>query len=156
MNDYPQGSVGKKEWKEIVKKIKYRKNKKSKYDCIIGVSGGTDSCYLMMLAKKYKLNPLAVNLDNGWNSKIAVSNIKKVTESLNIDLETYVINYEEIKDLMCSYMRASLSWIDAPTDLAIRSVLYKIAQKEKIKYILVGNDFRSEGKQPTEWTYRKK
>jgi hypothetical protein len=64
-----------------------------------------------------------------------------------------VIDYEEIKDLMVCFMKASLPWIDNPTDLAIQSVLYKIARKEKIKYILIGNDFRTEGKQPTEWTY---
>jgi len=108
---------------------------------------------LLYIAREYGLQPLAVNLDNGWNSEISYSNIQKVTSHLNIDLETYVIDYEEIKDLLVSYMKASLPWIDNPTDLAIHAILYKIADKEKIKYIFVGNDFRSEGKQPTEWTY---
>jgi hypothetical protein len=93
-----------------------------------------------------------VNLDNGWNSEIAVKNIKKVTSELNIDLVTYVINYEEVKDLLRVFMLGSLPWIDTPTDLAIKSILYKIASQEKVKYILRGNDFRSEGTQPTEWT----
>ena len=153
MQDFPRGEKGKKEWGIILEKIK-NFNKKNKYDCVVGVSGGTDSSYLLHLLKKENnLNPLAVNLDNGWNSEIAVSNIKKMTEQLNIDLETYVIDYEEIKDLMRSYMLASLPWIDAPTDLAIQAVLYKIAFREGVKYIFIGNDFRSEGKQPTEWTY---
>ena len=77
----------------------------------------------------------------------------KVTSKLNFDLETYVIEYEEIKDLLRSYMRAALPWVDSPTDMAIKATMYKIARKEGIKYILRGNDFRSEGKQPTEWTY---
>jgi hypothetical protein len=76
-----------------------------------------------------------------------------VTQSLNIDLETYVINYEEIKDLNRCYMKANLPWVDIPTDLAIKAVLYKIASREGVKYILRGNDFRSEGTQPREWTY---
>ena len=76
-----------------------------------------------------------------------------MTTALNIDLETYVIDYEEIKDLMRAYMNAGLPWIDMPTDLAIKAVLYKIASREKIKYILRGNDFRSEVTQPREWTY---
>ncbi|MDP4282709.1 MAG: N-acetyl sugar amidotransferase, partial [Bacteroidota bacterium] len=95
----------------------------------------------------------AVNLDNGWSSDISVKNIRKMTDALHIDLETYVVNYEEIKDLIRAYMIAGLPWVDMPTDLAIKSVLYKIASREKIRYILRGNDFRSEGTQPTEWTY---
>ena len=149
---YPRGDPGMKDWLQIVMEIKST-SKRRKYNCIIGVSGGTDSSYLMHIAKEYDLNPLVVNLDNGWNSEISYSNILKITKKLNFDLETYVIDYEEIKDLLVCYMKASLPWIDNPTDIAIQSVLYKIASKEKIRYILVGNDFRTEGKQPTEWTY---
>ena len=107
----------------------------------------------MILLKEAGLNPLAVNLDNGFNSKIAVQNIYKITKKLKIDLETYVINYEEIKDLLSSFIRARYPWADAPTDLAIKAVMYKFAIKENIKFIIRGNDFRSEGKQPKEWTY---
>ncbi|MFZ6033690.1 MAG: N-acetyl sugar amidotransferase [Melioribacter sp.] len=152
MKDFPRGEIGKKQWLKIVDEVK-KKGRNKKYDCIIGISGGTDSSYLLYIAKQYGLCPLAVNLDNGWNSEIAVSNIKKMTSALNIDLETYVIDYEEIKDLMRCYMLAGLPWIDAPTDLAIQAVLYKIANDEDVKFIFIGNDFRSEGKQPTEWTY---
>jgi N-acetyl sugar amidotransferase len=149
---FPRGEKGKKEWDRIEKKIK-TEGRGKQYDCIIGVSGGTDSSYLLHLSKRIGLKPLAVNLDNGWSSDISVKNIKKMTKSLNIDLETYVINYEEIKDLLRSYILAGLPWIDAPTDLAIKAVLYKIAAREGIRYVLRGNDFRSEGSQPNEWTY---
>ena len=149
---YPRGTRGMDEWLQMVENIKKTKTR-NKYDCIIGVSGGTDSSYLMHIAKEHDLKPLVVNLDNGWNSEVSYSNILKLTKALNFDLETYVIDYEEIKDLLLSYMRASLPWIDNPTDLAIQAILYKTARKEGVKYILLGNDFRSEGKQPTEWTY---
>jgi len=149
---YPRGKKGSHEWLSIVDKIK-RNGKGKTYDCLIGVSGGTDSCYLLYLAKVHGLRPLAVNLDNGWSSEIAVRNIKKLTEKLKIDLETYVINYEEVKSVLRSYIKATLPWVDSPTDLAIKAVLYKVAKREKIKYILNGSDFRTEGKQPTEWTY---
>lgn len=152
VNEYPRGEVGKLIWDEKVERIK-RQGKDKKYDCIIGVSGGTDSCYLLHLAKsQYGLRPLAVNLDNGWSSDTAVKNIKKVTSKLNIDLITYVIDYEEIRDLLRVFMLGRIPWIDAPTDLAIKAVLYRIASKEKIKYVFRGNDFRSEGTQPIEWT----
>ena len=153
MEDYPRGDKGHEEWIKIMDNIKANR-KTNKYDCIVGVSGGTDSSYLLhILKKEYNINPLAVNLDNGWNSEIAVANIKNMTSVLGVDLETYVIDYEEIKDLMRAYMKAGLPWIDVPTDIAIRSILYKMANKEKIKYIFTGQDFRTEGKQPTEWTY---
>lgn len=151
--EFPRGKIGEKRWKNVVGEIK-KNGKNKKYDCVIGVSGGTDSSYILHLAKnKWNLNPLAVNLDNGMSTDIAVKNIKKVTSSLNIDLETYVIDYEEVKSVLRSYIKACLPWIDGPTDLAIKAALFKVASKEGIKYILSGDDFRSEGKQPHHWTY---
>jgi N-acetyl sugar amidotransferase len=152
MADYPRGEKGNNDWEELVKLIK-KSGQNKPYDCIVGVSGGVDSSYLLHLLKQYNLRPLAVHLDNGFNSEIAVSNINKIITSLKIDLITHVVNYEEMKQLLKSYIRASMPWIDAPTDLAIKAVMYKFARKYSIKYILRGNDFRSEGKQPTEWTY---
>ena len=138
MADYPRGEIGLKEWQGIVESIK-KAGKNKKYDCVIGVSGGVDSSYLLYIAKQYGLRPLALNLDNGFNSKIAVQNIYNVTKQLDIDLETYVVDYEEIKDLLKSYMKASIPWIDSPTDLAIKAVMYKIAAQEGIKYIILTN-----------------
>jgi N-acetyl sugar amidotransferase len=149
---YPRGEEGMKIWEDKVSRMK-KQGRGKRYDCVIGVSGGTDSCYLLHIAKTiYGLRPLAVNLDNGWNSDIAVKNIKKVTSKLKIDFITYIIDYEELKDLIRVFMLGSMPWIDTPTDLAIKAALYKIADQEKVKYILRGNDFRSEGTQPVEWT----
>ena len=152
MADYPRGEQGLTDWNKLVSAIKAA-GQGRRYDCILGVSGGVDSSYLLHLARQYGLRPLAVNLDNGFSSDIAVRNIYKVTSALGIDLETYVIDYEEIKDLLRAYMKAGMPWIDSPTDLAIKAVMYKVARAEGIRYILRGNDFRSEGKQPKEWTY---
>jgi N-acetyl sugar amidotransferase len=152
MEQYPRGEEGLQEWKAIVDKMK-KDGQNKKYDCIIGVSGGTDSCYLLHIAHEYGLRVLAVNLDNGWSSDIAVKNIKAVTSALNYDLETYVIDYEKVKVVLKSYIMARLAWVDAPTDDAIKSVLYKAASREGLKYALNGGDFRSEGKQPLAWTY---
>ena len=92
---------------EIVKKIKYS-GRKRKYDCIIGVSGGTDSIYTLYMAKKDGLRPLAVHFDNGWNSEIAVKNIQNACEILDVDLRTHVANWEEFKDLQRSFLLASV------------------------------------------------
>lgn len=152
MRDYPRGELGEKTWELLVTKIK-KAGKNRTYDCIVGVSGGVDSSYLMHLCKQEGLRTLAVHFDNGFNSEISVNNIQKITNKLDIDLVTLVVNYEEIKSLFRSYMYASLPWIDAPTDLAIKATMYDMAIKHKVKYIIRGNDFRSEGKQPKEWTY---
>tara|TARA_Y100001935_G_scaffold215631_1_gene187131 strand:+ start:678 stop:1829 length:1152 start_codon:yes stop_codon:yes gene_type:complete len=151
--EFPRGKKGENKWNKVIKSIS-RTGAANEHDCIIGLSGGTDSSYLLHLAvKEWGLRPLAVTIDNGWNSDIAVANIKKMTDALNVSLETYVINYEEVKVVLKAYMRSGLPWIDGPTDRAIKSVLYKIAAQENIKTILVGTDFRSEGKQPEEWTH---
>lgn len=149
---YPRGEKGLQDWKIIVQQIK-ENGKGKKYDCVIGISGGTDSSYLLHLACGYVLRALAVNLDNGWNSKISVENIKKLTSKLNIDLETYAVDPDEMNDILLSYMKAALPWVDGPSDQAIKSILYKTAYRKGIKYILSGGDFKSEGKQPSEWTY---
>tara|TARA_X000000950_G_scaffold136815_1_gene170084 strand:- start:12763 stop:13890 length:1128 start_codon:yes stop_codon:yes gene_type:complete len=151
--EFPIGNEGKKRWDNFLIEIK-KKGKGKKYNCIIGLSGGVDSSYLLHLAvKEWGLRPLAFNLDNGWSSKIAVSNIKSLTNDLGVDLETYVINYEEVKIALRSYMKASLPWVDGATDRAIKSSIYRTAYKEGINSILVGTDFRSEGRQPNEWTH---
>ncbi len=150
---YPTGSEGLKIFNSIIEEIRKNRRRGSKYDCVVGFSGGTDSTYLLYLVKKRGLNPLAVHFDNGWNSEISVRNIKKCISLLDIDLQTYVVDWEEFRDILLSHLKASIPWPDMPTDIGITSTLYRIAAQERIGYILVGNNFRTEGKQPTEWTY---
>ncbi|GAB2495598.1 N-acetyl sugar amidotransferase [Algoriphagus taiwanensis] len=149
---YPRGEKGLQEWLSFVDKMK-ADGKGKKYDCIVGVSGGTDSSYLLHITKKYGLRVLAVYLDNGWGSDICVKNIKKLVDPLEIDFESYVIDYQEVIDVLKAYLRAEFPWADGPTDHAIKSILYKTAARENLKYIINGHDFRSEGFQPNEWTY---
>lgn len=152
ISDYPKGEAGLNEWNRLVQKMK-EKGRGRKYDCIVGVSGGTDSSYLLHICRQYGLRVLAVNLDNGWSSDIALKNIKNMTLKTGYDLVTHVIDYEEVKAVLRAYMKASLPWVDSPTDLAIVSSLYITAARERVKYILNGSDFRTEGKQPFQWTY---
>lgn len=132
---------------DIVKDIKQRKNK-SKYDIIVGVSGGTDSSYMLYLAKKYGLNPLAVHYDNTWNTSIASQNILKITKALDVDLYTYVINNKEADDIFKSFLKAGVPELEASTDLAIAEVLYRAAKKFNVKYIFEGHSFIEEGITP--------
>lgn len=150
--DNPNDERGKLYLEKLAIEIK-NKSRNKNYDVVIGVSGGTDSTYLLHLAKQLGLRPLAVHLDNGWNSEISVSNLKNCIEELKIDLFTYVINWNEMKDILKSFIKARLPWADGPTDIAIIACLYQAAAKYNINYIFVGNNFRTEGKQPDLWTH---
>ena len=150
-----QGASSDKQLTEIVKKIK-ASGKNQKYDCIIGVSGGIDSSYVAYLTKKLGLKPLAVHLDNGWNSELAVHNIEKILEKLGIDLYTHVLDWEEFKDLQLSFIKASVPEIETPTDMAIPAVLHQLAVKHHVKYIISGGNYATEGILPKSWHYNRK
>jgi len=150
--EFPLNDNGKKKFEKIVRQIK-KAGKKRPYDIIVGVSGGRDSTYALYLAVRLGLRPLAVHFDNGWNSEIAVTNIKNATNELNVDLYTYVVDWEEFKDLQVSFLKASTSDSEIPTDVAIHGILHKIAAKEKIKYLVFAHSFRTEGVAPLGWTY---
>jgi len=136
----------------IIDKIK-KDGKVKKYDCIVCVSGGRDSTYTLYNVVKLGLRPLAVHFDNGWNSVIAVQNIKNVTEILGVDLHTHVADWEEFKDLQRSFLFASVPDAEVPTDWVIFSVLFKEAAENNVKYIIQGHSFRTEGTSPLTWTY---
>lgn len=137
---------------KLVNKIK-KDGKDRVYDCIVGVSGGRDSTYTLYNAVKLGLRPLAVHFDNGWNSEIAVQNIKSACEILGVDLHTHVADWEEFKDLQRSFLFASVPDAEVPTDWVIFSVLFAEAAKYKVKYIIHGHSFRTEGTTPLTWTY---
>lgn len=136
----------------VVSEIK-AKGKGREYDCIIGVSGGVDSTYTAYLVKKLGLRPLAVHLDNGWNSELAVSNIEKTLKNLDIDLYTVVLDWEEFKDIQKAFLLASTPDAEVPTDHAIFATLYKLASKYKIKYLIMGSNIKTEGFLPLTWSY---
>jgi len=124
------------------------------YDCIIGVSGGVDSSYVAYLVKKqFGLRPLAVHFDNGWNSELAVRNIERLLKALEIDLYTYVVDWEEFKDIQLSFLRASIANCEIPTDHAILALLYQLAAKHHVRYILHGGNLATESIMPSQWMH---
>lgn len=139
---------------EIVDKIK-KSGLNKDYDSIIGLSGGVDSSYLAYQAKKLGLRPLAVHFDNGWDSELSVRNIENIVKHLGFDLYTYVIDWEEFKDLQVSFFKASVIDIELLTDNAIISSMYKIARKKKIKFSLEGSNIVTEGVMPKSWNHWK-
>ncbi|UYN97236.1 MAG: N-acetyl sugar amidotransferase [Enhydrobacter sp.] len=122
------------------------------YDCVIGVSGGVDSTYVAWLCKKeLGLRPLAVHLDNGWNTELAVRNIETVLRRLDIDLYTHVIDWEEFRDLQVAFLKSGIANWELPTDHAIRALLYREAARRGIKHIITGSNLATEAVMPSAW-----
>ncbi len=145
---------GNKALKEIIAKIK-REGEGKDFDCLMGMSGGIDSSYLLYVMKeRYGLRPLVFHVDAGWNSQIAVNNIERLVDGLGLDLYTEVINWEEIKDLQLAFFKSGVPHVDVPQDHAFFATMYKFASKHKIKYILTGGNYSTECvRNPLEWMY---
>ena len=148
------GETGKHKLDALAEEIKKRGHGKA-YDCLIGLSGGVDSSYVAWLVKKYGLRPLAVHLDNGWNAELATKNIENIINLLHIDLYTLVVNWQEFRDIQLSYLYASVVDIEAVSDHAIFSTMYKLAKEKKINYIISGTNLVTEYIMPPSWLYRK-
>jgi len=145
-NSYHVNNNGTKKFKNIIKNIKnIKNNKKQKYDCIIGLSGGVDSTYLAYLLKEYDINALAVHVDAGWNTELSVFNIQKTIDYTGFDLETVVIEWDEIRRLQIAFLKSEVMNQDIPQDHIFFTSLYNIAIKENIKYILTGSNLQTEG-----------
>ncbi len=151
--EYPLNAESEKNIFKIAQKIK-EDGKKLKYDSLVGISGGRDSTFLLFYVKKVlKLRPLAVHYDNGFDSDVSVSNILKVCEKLDVDLETNVADWNSFKKITKSFFLAGVSDPDTPTDVGIFKTMYKTAYRENIKYVFNGHSFRTEGIEPLDWTY---
>ncbi len=145
---YKTGTAeGERNLQEIVEQIK-KEGKGKKYDCVVGVSGGTDSSFMIIKAVEWGLRPLAVHYDNTWNTAIATENIRKVLGKLNVDLYTHVVDNKESDDIFRSFFFANVPELDAATDLALAETLYRAAGKYDVKYILEGHSFITEGVAP--------
>ena len=138
----------------LVDSIK-KQGKGKDFDCIMGMSGGIDSSYLLYIMKeKFQLRPLVFHVDAGWNSQIAVNNIEKLVDGLNLDLYTEVIDWQEIKDLQHAFFKSGVPHIDVPQDHAFFATMYKFAYKHNVQTILTGGNYSTECiRNPLEWMY---
>lgn len=142
------------ELKLIASNIK-KQQAKEEFDCLIGVSGGVDSSYLTYFAtEELKLRPLIIHVDAGWNSKVAVENIEKIIDKLNLELQTEVVFWPEMSDLQLSFFKACVPHLDTPQDHSFFAATYNYAAKNNIRFILNGGNFSTESiREPLEWHY---
>lgn len=150
-----RGKDGEQALRETIERIK-KAGRRKKYDCILGVSGGVDSTYLAYLAKSSGLRILAVHFDNGWNSELAVQNIERVISTLGIELYTYVVDWDEFKDVQLAFLKASVIDLELPTDHAMLATLYRIALEQDVTYILSGHNIVTEYVLPKNWYFNKR
>ncbi|MDD5583835.1 MAG: N-acetyl sugar amidotransferase [Candidatus Omnitrophica bacterium] len=156
-SNWPLKSREKKEerFKLLVDEIKNFKNSDG-YNCVIGLSGGVDSSYLAYIVKRAGLNPLAIHVDNGWNTELSIKNIENIVKRLDIDLYTHVIKWEEFRELQLAFLKASVIDLEMLSDNAILAGIYKIAAKRKIKYFIIGTNIATESIMPRTWFYADK
>ena len=141
---------GQKKLSQIIEKIK-SKRQGYKYDVMIGLSGGVDSSYLAIKMKEYGLRVLAVHVDAGWNSEIAVSNIELVVNYCGFDLTTIVLDWNEVRDLQIAYLRSGVANQDVPQDHAFFANLFWVAKKKRVQHIISGGNIATESIFPSEW-----
>jgi N-acetyl sugar amidotransferase len=150
---YPLNEKGAKKFEKLILKIK-KDGQGKKYDCVLGISGGRDSMFtLHYLVTVLKLRPLAVHFNDGFGNPVAGENMRKGTKKLGVDLITITSDWKESKDLKIAFLKASVPDMEAGTDLGIATALYGTAAKENIKYVLIGQSFRTEGIAPLSWNF---
>ncbi len=150
---YPLNQKSDRKFQKILNDIR-RSGVEKKFDCVVGFSGGRDSTYLLYLAKRvWRLKPLAVHFNDGFDNPVAGENIKNTIEKLQVPLRTITSDWRESKDLRIAFLRASVPNLEVGTDLGIFSALYGVAARENVKYIFTGHSFRTEGIAPLSWSY---
>jgi N-acetyl sugar amidotransferase len=150
-----KGEESDRKLEELVSHIKvYGKNRE--YDCLVGISGGVDSSYVAYIVKKTGLRPLVVHFDNGWNTELSIRNIENVVKKLGFEYQTYVVDWEEFRDVQMAYLEASVLDVETPTDHAFLAALYRLSARHGIRYIITGSNFATEAILPKSWGYNSK
>ncbi len=147
-----QGTASDRDREQLVDRIRSA-GKGRDYDCVVGVSGGVDSSYLIYLVKQWGLRPLAVHTDNGWNSEEAVQNIRRVCNHCQVDYQSFVLDWNEFRQIQLAFLKAGIVELELPTDVAIQGALHKVAAQNGARFILSGGNLATEGILPRSWFY---
>lgn len=150
--EVPRGAEAARHLERIAERIR-EAGRGQEYDCVAGVSGGVDSTYIIHQLRRLGLRPLAVHFDNGWNSELAVANIKSVLDRLGVDLHTVVVDWEEFRDLQLAFLKASVPNCEIPTDHAITATLVKTAERIGTRFVINGSNVMTEGILPIAWVH---
>ena len=150
--EWNYGKGHKKELSLMLQQIK-KSGKDKKYDCILGLSGGLDSSYMLHLAiTEWGLRPYVFHIDAGWNLPVAEENIRKLTDKLGVKLHVKKMDWEEMKEMQLAWFRTGLESLDVPQDHAFIALIDKLSMKLGVKYILNGYHITTEAiADPASW-----
>lgn len=150
-----QGAISDSKLSIEIEKIK-KLGQGKKYDCVVGISGGADSCYTAYMCKQLGLRLLLVHIDNGWDSETSVKNVEMLCKFLDVDYVSKVLDWESFKDIQLSHLKASVPEIETPTDIALLEELHLVAAEYDVKYLVMGGNYITEGILAKTWHYNPK
>ena len=140
---YFPNAEGKRRLDALVSALK-AEGRGKKYDCVMGLSGGLDSSYLLYLGHKLGLRILGVHIDDGFDTDISKDNIRKLVKATGIDFITVAPDAEQFYGLTKAYMRAGVANLAAPQDNVLFAEIYALMRKNRIKYFLSGGNWALE------------
>ena len=151
--DWQHGKGHEKELQELISKIK-KSGEGKKYDCILGLSGGLDSTYMLHLAvKEWGLRPFVFHIDCGWNLPVAEENIRKVCNGLGVELHIEKMDWNELREMQLAWFRTGMEMLDAPQDHAFIALIDRFSRELGVKYIMNGYNICTEiVADPVSWT----
>lgn len=150
--DWNYGNGHEKELCDLISAIKKSGEGKA-YDCILGLSGGLDSSYMLHLAvTEWGLHPYVFHIDAGWNLPVAEENIKRLTDKLRVELHIHHMDWNELREMQLAWFRTGLESIDVPQDHAFIALIDRLSIELGIKYILNGYNITTEAiADPASW-----
>lgn len=151
--DWNHGKGHEAELQELINKIK-KSGEGKKYDCILGLSGGLDSTYMLHLAvKEWGLRPFVFHIDCGWNLPVAEENIRKVCDGLGVELHIEKMDWNELREMQLAWFRTGMEMLDAPQDHAFIALIDRFSRELGVRYIMNGYNICTEiMADPVSWT----
>lgn len=151
--DWQHGKGHEAELQELINKVK-KSGEGKQYDCILGLSGGLDSTYMLHLAvKEWGLRPFVFHIDCGWNLPVAEENIRKVCDKLGVELHIEKMDWNELREMQLAWFRTGMEMLDAPQDHAFIALIDRFSRELGVKYILNGYNICTEiVADPVSWT----
>jgi len=131
------------------------------YDCLMGISGGVDSSYLLyVMVAEFALRPFVFHVDNAWDTPIARANIQRLCTALELDLHTIPLDPDLVYDIQRAFIVSGVPDCDIASDHIIQAVYWDLARTRRISSLIYGVNYRTEthgvrawSQGHADWTY---